>query len=286
MRIANISGRLAIVSAERFIDVEKQSQGRFGSDVADIYSNWEEFIQWAEAQSFDGAAKVEPSTLRAPSPRPPQIFGIGTNYRKHVEEVGWPVPEVPMVFTKFVSSITGPECVIELSGVHVDWEVEVVVVIGREARRVAAADAWSYVAGYTLGQDISDRDTQQRPINYPQFSLGKSHPGYSAIGPYVVTLDEFADPNRVEIATALNGQQVQHDTSADLIFSVPELIEYLTGILTLLPGDLIFTGTPSGVGTGMNPPRYLTDGDVVTSSSPELGTMTHTFADRVIQPNV
>ncbi|MCX4406046.1 MULTISPECIES: fumarylacetoacetate hydrolase family protein [unclassified Streptomyces] len=277
MRIANHDGRLVLAQDERFIDVEKASAGRFSSDTAAIYSTWAEFTEWAGTQSFAGAADLDPSKLGAPSPRPVQTFGIGTNYRRHVEEVGWPVPEVPLVFTKWPSSVTGPGAVVELSGPRVDWEVEVVVVIGRAARRVSAADAWSHVAGLTVGQDISDRDTQNRPETYPQFGLGKSHPGYSPIGPVLVTPDEFDDPDDIELGCLLNGQEVQKSSTSDLIFSVPQLIEYLSGILTLLPGDLIFTGTPSGVGTLMDPPRYLTSSDEITSWATRIGTMSHTF---------
>ncbi|MFD7003874.1 fumarylacetoacetate hydrolase family protein [Streptomyces mirabilis] len=150
---------------------------------------------------------------------------------------------------------------------------------GDRARRVSAADAWSHVAALTVGQDISDRDTQNRPETYPQFGLGKSHPGYSPIGPVLVTPDEFDDPDDIELGCLLNGQEVQKSSTSDLIFSVPQLIEYLSGILTLLPGDLIFTGTPSGVGTVMDPPRYLTSSDEITSWATGIGTMSHTFTE-------
>lgn len=277
MRIASHDDRLVLVDEGKYIDVAKVSDGLFSSDVALIYERWDEFRTWSEGQDFADAADIEDGRLGAPNPKPPQTFGIGTNYRGYIEAVGWPTPEVPLVFTKYQSSITGPGSVIELSGPRVDWEVELVVVIGRRARRVRADNAWDYVAGLTAGQDISDREAQQRPKTFPQFSLGKSFPGYSPIGPYLVTPDEFDDPDHIELGCLLNGQEVQRSSTGDLIFTVPQLIEYLSGMLTLLPGDLIFTGTPAGVGSVMDPPRFLASSDVVTSWITGIGQMTHTF---------
>ncbi|MGW5515075.1 fumarylacetoacetate hydrolase family protein [Nocardia africana] len=282
MRIANHDGRLVLIDDGKYLDVAKASGGRFSSDIALMYDRWDEFRAWSEAQSFADAADIDEAKLGAPSPKPAQIFGIGTNYRGYIETVGWPTPEVPLVFTKYQSSITGPGTVVELSGPSVDWEVELVVVIGRSARRVSADDAWNHVAGLTVGQDLSDRDAQQRPKTFPQFSLGKSFPGYAPIGPYLVTPDEFYDPDRIELGCSLNGREVQRSTTADLIFSVPDLIEYLSGMLTLLPGDLIFTGTPAGVGSIMEPPRFLTAGDVVTSWVTGIGRMTHSFVSEPV----
>lgn len=278
MRIANHDGRLVLVKDERFVDVETASSGSFKSDVAAVYQDWAAFTDWAGSQDFAGAIELDTSKLGAPSPRPVQSFGVGVNYRQHAEEAGWGVPEVPLVFTKYSSCITGPGAVVELSGPHVDWEVEIVVVIGRAARRVAATDAWSHVAGLTLGQDISDRDTQNLPEKLPQFGLGKSYPGYGPIGPVLVTPDEFDNPDDIPLGCLLNGTQVQKSSTGDLVFSVPRLIEYLSGIVTLLPGDVIFTGTPSGVGAVMDPPRFLTPTDEITSWATGIGTMSHTFA--------
>jgi 2,4-didehydro-3-deoxy-L-rhamnonate hydrolase len=279
VRIANHDNRLVLVKEGRYIDVETASSGRFAADVTAVFDRWDEFSAWARGVDFSGAPTIRPEALGAPVPRPPQIFAIGLNYRKHAEEAGWPIPEVPMVFTKFPSSVTGPGDTVALTGPSMDWEVELVVVMGKPAYRVSAADAWSHVAGLTIGQDVSDRDTQSRPATYPQFALGKSQPGFSPIGPYVVTADEFADTDRIELGCRLNGNTVQLDSTADFVFTVSELIEYISGLTRMLPGDLIFTGTPSGMGTTMNPPRPLRDGDEVTSWISGIGEMTQRFAD-------
>lgn len=277
MKFANQADRFVQVVDDGVVDVEEASGGRFGPADADVFDKWDTFLDWAAAAQRPATGPLKDELLEAPSPTPRQVFGIGTNYRRHAEEVGWPLPEVPLTFTKFPSSVTGPTGDIELTGSRVDWEVETVIVIGAKARRVSAADAWRHVAGITLGQDISDRDVQNLPKANPQFSLGKSLPGFAPIGPFLVTPDSFGDRDAIEIACSVNGEEVQRDTTADLIFDVAELVEFLSGMLTLLPGDLIFTGTPAGVGLTMDPPRFLQPGDEVVSSAPELGSMRHRF---------
>jgi 2,4-didehydro-3-deoxy-L-rhamnonate hydrolase len=280
MQIANRKGRAVLVQGTTCVDVEQASGGTFPAEPGALFGRWTEFLAWAATQDVSGGQTYAPDELGPPSPRPAQVFGIGTNYRQHAEEVGWPIPEVPLVFTKFPSSVAGPVGEVELSGPRVDWEVEVVVVIGEGGRRIRAADAWRHVAGITGGQDISDRDAQMRPADNPQHSLGKSFPGYASIGPLLVTPDELDNPDDIALSCSLNGEQVQSSSTADLIFPVAELIEYLSEIVVLLPGDLIFTGTPSGVGTVMDPPRFLTAKDEITSWVAGAGEMRLTFADR------
>jgi len=152
----------------------------------------------------------------------------------------------------------------------VDWEVELVVVIGASARDLAQGDAWSAVAGLTIGQDISDRQLQFAGAT-PQFSLGKSRPGYGPIGPWLVTPDEFDDPNDLAISCSLNGEIVQEARTSGLIHDVPSIVSYLSSVVTLLPGDVIFTGTPAGVGFARTPPRFLAGGDVLVSSIQGIG---------------
>lgn len=188
--------------------------------------------------------------------------------------LGYGLPEFPSAFTKFPSCIAGSNGDIHLPSAHVDWEVEVVAVIGRPAHHVRAGDAWSYIAGLTIGQDLSEREVQFRPP-LPQFSLGKSYPGFGPIGPVLVTPDEFDDPDDLELSCTLNGEVVQRSRTSDLIFSVPALVESLSGIVPLLPGDVIFTGTPSGVGSGRKPPRYLAPGDILVSAVEGIGSMWH-----------
>jgi 2-keto-4-pentenoate hydratase/2-oxohepta-3-ene-1,7-dioic acid hydratase in catechol pathway len=281
MKFANLAGRLHVVRGTRALDVGKASEGRLPADPAAAYSRWAEVTQWAAAQP-DAAftATLDEKELGAPSPTPPQVFVLGLNYRSHAEELGWGVPEVPMVFTKFPSSVTGPDAEVEITGPKVDWEVELVVVIGKGGHRIAAKDAWDAVAGFTVGQDVSDRDVQVRPKDNPQHGLGKSFKGFSPTGPVLTTLDELKDPENLGLRCWVNGELVQDGRTDDFVFSIPYLIEYLSDVVTLLPGDLIFTGTPSGVGVGRTPPRFLSPGDEVRSEIDGIGEMTTRFVPR------
>ncbi|MGW4298294.1 fumarylacetoacetate hydrolase family protein [Streptomyces sp. NPDC004646] len=264
MRIANLAGRLVLVTATGAVDVEEASRGRFGPDPTAVYRDWRDFTAWAASADLPDGTPLDETLLGAPVPEPGQIFAIGLNYREHATESGLDFPVEPPVFTKFRTSLTGPYGELALPGGTVDWEAELVVVIGREARHVTAADAWEYVAGLTVGQDYSERTRQLLPPA-PQFSLGKSFPGFAPIGPVVVTPDEFPDPGNLEIGCSIDGEQVQKARTGDLIFSVPVLIERLSAVLPLQPGDLIFTGTPSGVGGGRNPKRFLVAGEEVVT---------------------
>lgn len=273
MRIGNLNGRLVLLRDVGAVDVHTASGGRFGPEPQSVFDQWPAFSHWA-ADAHGEEQPYEDADLGAPVPRPRQIFAIGLNYIRHAKESGLPLPEVPMVFTKFQSAITGPTGRIELSGDTVDWEVELVVVIGAEARRVEESAAWSHVAGLTVGQDVSDRAVQQAG-SPAQFSMGKSFPGYAPIGPALVTLEEFDDPDDLRVSTELNGTIVQDSRTSDLVFSVPELVAYLSSIVTLFPGDLIFTGTPEGVGLGRTPPSYLNDGDTIVTTIEGIGSMRH-----------
>lgn len=213
---------------------------------------------------------IEPSRLGPPVPYAPKVFGIALNYRAHAAESNMPLPPAPLTFTKFPNCIVGPEADIELRGDAVDWEVELVVVIGTGGRDIAAADAWFHVAGLTLGQDVSDRDVQKAGTP-PQFSLGKSFDTYGPIGPALVSVDAFPDPDDIELWCDVAGERKQHSRTNDLIFGVRELIAYLSSICTLTPGDLIFTGTPSGV--GMATGRFLQAGELVESHAVGIGTL-------------
>jgi 2-keto-4-pentenoate hydratase/2-oxohepta-3-ene-1,7-dioic acid hydratase in catechol pathway len=268
MRIANLAGRLVIVEGDRALDVERASSGTFSADPQAVFDRWDEFVRWAptavgERQPFDR------HDLEAPVPRPRQLFAIGLNYRDHAAEVGL-APDLPVVFTKFVSSITGPDADVVHPGGDVDWEVELVVVIGRPAWRVDEADAWSHVAGLTGGQDLSERITQHLGT-VPQFSMGKSFPGFTPMGPYLVTLDEFDDPDDIALECVVNGDVMQSSRTSMMISSIPRLISQLSAITTLLPGDAIYTGTPSGVGLAMKPPRFLSVGDEILTRFDVIG---------------
>jgi 2-keto-4-pentenoate hydratase/2-oxohepta-3-ene-1,7-dioic acid hydratase in catechol pathway len=200
------------------------------------------------------------------------VFAIGLNYRSHAEESGMTVPGVPATFTKFPAALSGPFDDIEVTGAGtVDWEVELVAVVGARADRVAEADAWSHVAGLTIGQDISDRTLQFAAGN--QFSLGKSRRGFGPMGPWLVTVDEVPDPDDLGLGCSVDGEKVQDARTSDLIFGVPRLIAELSAVLPLLPGDVIFTGTPAGVGMARKPPRFLQAGQVLETWIEGIGTI-------------
>lgn len=278
MRIANVDGRLALRRPGGWLDVERASGGRLPSDPQQAYARWSELSRWAAGDPPGDLRPDADVILGPPVPFPAQIFAVGLNYRDHATESGLDLPEHPLVFTKFPSSVTGPTADIALSGEKVDWEVELVVVVGAGGRDISVADAWDAVAGLTVGQDISDREVQWRG-SAAQFSLGKSFAGFAPIGPTVVSVDELrdvADPDALRVSTTVIGVDgtttvVQDGTTAQLVFPVAELVSRLSAIVELRPGDLIFTGTPAGVGMGMDPPRYLRPGEVLVSEIQGLG---------------
>lgn len=278
MRIAVHDDRLTLLRPDAAIDVGRVSGGRFGPDAAAVYDDWEAFLEWAAQVEVDAADAPPgaPGSVGAPSPRPRQVFAIGLNYRTHAEEAGLALPEHPPTFTKFPSCITGPDGPIVLPpGGTVDWEVELVAVIGRTAHQVAEADAWAHVAGLTIGQDLSERQMQTAGPA-PQFSLGKSYPGFGPTGPVLVTPEELHDPDDLALECMVNGETVQKDRTSSLHFAIPELVARLSAVCTLHPGDLVFTGTPSGVGHVRTPRTYLQPGDVVTSRIEGIGEMSQT----------
>ncbi|MFN7149447.1 MAG: fumarylacetoacetate hydrolase family protein [Microthrixaceae bacterium] len=270
MKIANIDDRAVLVVDDTVVDVANASDGRFGPDPMDLYEQWDEFAEWASGAGA-GADPLDESALGCPVPRPRQVFAIGLNYRSHAAESGMAVPDVPATFTKFPASLSGPFDEIELVVDTVDWEVELVAVIGRRADRVAEADGWSHVAGLTVGQDISDRVLQFAAGS--QFSLGKSRRGFGPMGPWVVTPDELDDRDDLALGCAVDGETVQDARTSDLIFNVPRLVAELSAVLPLLPGDVIFTGTPAGVGVTRRPARFLAPGQELTSWIEGIGTI-------------
>jgi 2-keto-4-pentenoate hydratase/2-oxohepta-3-ene-1,7-dioic acid hydratase in catechol pathway len=273
VRIGNLDGRLVILTDAGALDVERASGGRFASDPQAVYQSWAEFTAWAAAADHAGAQPYDPASLGAPAPAPRQAFGIGLNYRDHAAESGMEVPDQLSVFTKFASCLTGPYTEVALPpGGHTDWEVELVAVIGSRAWQVAEADGWSHVAGLTVGQDISERILQlgSKP---PQFSMGKSFPGFGPTGPWLVTLDEFANPDDLELGCSINGEDVQKSRTSNLIAGVPKVIATLSETVPLLPGDVIFTGTPAGVGMARDPQRWLAPGDELVTYIEGIGEM-------------
>jgi 2-keto-4-pentenoate hydratase/2-oxohepta-3-ene-1,7-dioic acid hydratase in catechol pathway len=272
VRIANLAGRLSIIVDELAVDVAEASDDRFGPELQAVYERFDEFREWVASAVLPAGRGFDPAELGAPAPQPRQLFAIGLNYREHAHESGFAAPPSPAVFTKFVTSITGPYGDVALPQGNIDWEVELVAVIGKRAFHVREDDAWSHVAGLTVGQDISER-VLQMVGSIPQFSLAKSFPGFTPMGPWLVTPDELDNPDDLELTCAIDGEQVQKGRTSEQIFSVPALIANLSAVLPLLPGDVIFTGTPAGVGMGRSPQRYLQAGEVLTSSIEGIGEM-------------
>jgi 2-keto-4-pentenoate hydratase/2-oxohepta-3-ene-1,7-dioic acid hydratase in catechol pathway len=277
MRLASAAGRLVLDVAGTAVDVERASDGRFSADPQAVYERWDEFREWAATVDARGTDPFGSGPRDAPVPRPRQVFGVAVNYAAHAVESKMDLPPVPLTFTKFPSCIIGPDDDVELPNDTIDWEVELVVVIGRRAERVSEEDGWDHVAGLTIGQDLSDR-TLQFLGDKPQFSLGKSFPGAGPTGPEVVTPDEFADRDDIALQTVVNGELMQDGRTSKLVFGVPALVARLSALVTLLPGDLIFTGTPSGVGFARTPPVFLKPGDELVSRIEGIGELRTTMA--------
>jgi 2-keto-4-pentenoate hydratase/2-oxohepta-3-ene-1,7-dioic acid hydratase in catechol pathway len=278
MHVATVDGRLSLVRDGRVTDVEKASDGLFGPDPQAVYERWAGFRDWAAGVTVEGGAELEPRLLGSPVPAPRQVFAVGLNYADHAAETGFALAETePPIFTKFPSSVTGPFGTVALPpGGHTDWEVELVVVIGKAAHRIEPDEALDHVAGYTVGQDLSER-TLQMASAPPQFSLGKSFPGFAPMGPWLVTLDEIADPLDLGLECLVNGETVQQARTSAQIFGVPDLLARLSRTVTLLPGDVVFTGTPAGVAMGRDPQPWLRPGDRLTSRIEGIGEMEQVF---------
>jgi 2-keto-4-pentenoate hydratase/2-oxohepta-3-ene-1,7-dioic acid hydratase in catechol pathway len=203
-----------------------------------------------------------------------QIHAVGLNYRNHALESGMPIPEEPILFNKTISSLSGPDddIVIPTGSQSVDWEAELGVVIGTAAWQVSETEALNHVAGYLTVNDVSERDYQIRRGG--QWVKGKSLPGFCPLGPWLVTRDEVADPQALSLRLEVNGEVMQDGDTSDMIFGVASLVSYMSGFFRLMPGDVLITGTPSGVGMGRKPPKYLAPGDIVTVEVSGLGRQT------------
>lgn len=285
MRIANVADRAQLVlkatdGSDRLIDIADASDGRLGPAPLEIYDAWDDFAAWAAGADLDAETGilVDRTTLGAPSPQPRQVFAIGLNYDEHAAESGFETPsDLPPVFTKYVSAFTGPDTDVRIpSGGNVDWEAELVVIMGRTARRISEESVWDHIAGVTAGQDLSERITQLRGPA-PQFGLGKSYPGFAPQGPYLVTPDELRDRDDLEIGCRIDDEVVQCGRTREMVFDVPALVSKLSDNVTLYPGDVIFSGTPAGVGLGREPKRFLQPGETLHTWIEGLGEMTQRF---------
>jgi 2-keto-4-pentenoate hydratase/2-oxohepta-3-ene-1,7-dioic acid hydratase in catechol pathway len=281
MRFGTLRGRFVLVSPDgRALDVETASAGALPSDVRAALARWNEVRAWADTADWAAAVEADPATLGPPVPDPRQVFAVALNYRPHAAEAGFEAPDEPLVFTKFPSCITGPVSTVTLPEGNVDWEIEVVAVIGRGGHRIPRASAWAAVAGLTCGQDLSERLVQLRG-KPAQFSLGKSYPGFGPIGPVAVTPDSFPDRADIgfesELVSDTGSEVLQSGRTSEMIFPIDDLVVRLSAICTLFPGDLIFTGTPAGVGNRRTPPRFLRPGETLVSRLDGVGELRQTF---------
>jgi len=227
--------------------------------------------QWL-SEHEQSCPKVSPDQrLAAPLSQVSKIICVGLNYSKHASESGMTLPKEPVLFFKASSAICGPndQITIPKNATKLDWEVELGVVIGKKATYISKADAFSHIAGYVLHNDYSERAFQLEREG--QWVKGKSHDTFAPLGPYLVGRDEIADPHKLDLWLKVNGERVQDSNTSDLVFKIDELVSYISSFMTLLPGDIISTGTPSGVGLGFDPPRYLKAGDLVELGIEGLG---------------
>ncbi len=224
---------------------------------------------------FDALSSI---TLYAPLPNPGKILGVGRNYGDHAKETGVAPFEIPRIFAKLTSTVSAPGSIVTRPEdvTKMDFEGELAVVMGRAATNVSEAHALSYVAGYTILDDLSARELQF-DISPPQTTFAKSKDGFTPIGPWLVTADEIPDPQTLDLTTWVNGVQVQHANTSDMLFSVATLIAYLSRTLTLEPGDMIATGTPAGVGAFRKPPQYLQPGDHIKIEISSIGALVHSI---------
>lgn len=275
MRLAAIDHRAHVLVGDLAIDVEAASGGRLSCDpqvaITQRAAIAELVASGAAGQPFD------PARLTCPAPRPTQVLAIGVNYAEHAVEMGIDLGAEIVVFTKFPTCLAGPNDVVTLPTSTVDWEVELVVVLGRDLFQCSVADAWDAVAFVTVGQDLSDRDLQFAAGR--QFALGKSRPGFGPIGPWLVSPDELASRDDLALGCSVDGEVVQAGRTSSMIRSVPEILARLSQYMELREGDLIFTGTPAGAGMGHTPPRYLEPHHTLVTTIEGIGTLTTTFVD-------
>jgi len=238
----------------------------FGGDGLERLENWLKTNQ-KNCPKIDNNVR-----LGVPLTRPSKIVCVGLNYAKHAEEAGMTVPKEPVLFFKSTTALCGPDddVIIPKNSEKTDWEVELAIVIGKKASYVEEADAFDHIAGYVLHNDVSERAFQIEKEG--QWCKGKGCDTFAPVGPFIATKDEIKNPNNLELWLDVNGERLQDSSTSDFIFNVQEVVSYISQYMTLLPGDIISTGTPFGVGLGFNPPRYIKPGDVMELGIEGLGT--------------
>jgi 2-keto-4-pentenoate hydratase/2-oxohepta-3-ene-1,7-dioic acid hydratase in catechol pathway len=259
-----------VLNGEEIISIRGAGFDDMLSVVAGGAGALERVGRWLYNPPWGDIVKAADVALRAPLPRPPKIICVGLNYREHARETRMEIPEVPTIFAKFPTAAIGcgEPIVLPKNSTKPDYEAEMAFVIGKHGRHIPAGEWREYVFGYTNFNDVSARDFQMRTS---QWMIGKTFDTFAPMGPVIVTADEVADPHALDISTTINGEVLQHSNTSDLIFKIPELIAYLSSVFTLEPGDVVATGTPSGVGFARKPPRWLVPGDEVVVRVEGLG---------------
>jgi len=265
--------RTAVLTDNGLIDLHKADPA-LPADMRSLLS-----VEDALGRAAAAVADADPEPLGgvklyAPIPNPQKILCVGANYADHAAESGMDIPAEPIIFSKFATALCGPEDPIMLPkiGAKVDYEAELVAVIGRRGKNIPQEQAMDYVAGYCCGHDVSARDWQKgKPGG--QWTLGKGFDTFAPLGPYLVTPDELRDPNNLRVQFRLNGETMQDSNTSQFIFKIDFLISYISNVCTLMPGDLLFTGTPPGVGAARKPPVFLKDGDVAEVEVENLGVL-------------
>ena len=261
------------MAGEHYFDLQQVSSGSLSADPMKAIAHPDRLAALAATLvSHTPTGLLADVALGPPVPNPQKSFAVGLNYQAHADEGGMEVPSAPLVFTKFPSCLVGPTADVEMRSDFCDYEGELVVVIGRGGKDIARADAWDHVLGLMIGQDISDR-VAQFAAKPPHFDLGKSFDTFGPMGPVLVSVDEVANRDKLHIVTAINGEVRQDASTAEMIFDVATLVSYLSRITTLVTGDIIFSGTPDGIGAAQG--KFLADGDVITTTIEGLGIMTN-----------
>jgi 2-keto-4-pentenoate hydratase/2-oxohepta-3-ene-1,7-dioic acid hydratase in catechol pathway len=285
--------RLGAMLDDKIVDLNRASGGKLPTDMIAFLVAGEDAMQLARttldaarAAGSAGASAtgvimsvgVAGTQLVAPVPRPGKVLAIGLNYRDHAEETSAEIPKRPVVFSKMPTCITGPGAPVHMPKVStsVDWEGELCFVIGKRGRHIAAADAMAHIAGFCNGNDISVRDWQ---FHSPTWMMGKGFDTHGPIGPWLVTKDEVGDVNNLDVKTWVNDELVQNSNTKHLIFDIGAIVEYLSAAFTLEPGDIVFTGTPAGVGVARKPPRFMKAGDVTRVEIGNLGVLENPIID-------
>ena len=263
-KLGNVNGNAALIKNESYYELSDISNGALSNDPSQSINSLDALSKlYTQIDDFEPSGTITNESMGAPITNSRNCFAVGLNYKNHAEESGMEIPLFPMIFTKHTSCIVGPFENIEMRSDLVDYEAELVAVIGKEGKNISKENAWDHVAGLTVGQDISDRAVQFHATP-PQFNLGKSFDTFGPIGPILVSPDEFEDPNSLELECSVNGELRQKDNTNDLIFDIPYIISYVSEFITLEPGDLIFTGTPAGVGATQG--KCLKDGDILSTT--------------------